>query len=83
MFASIEIVSRWMPKKVSDVVGPSTLNGLIGALSVLHSVNMAWRFRSQVSELAEPAVKNHLSSEANALHHNYVKGFSAKHLKNG
>ena len=57
MFASIEIVSRWMPKKVGDVVGPSTLDGLIGALSISHSVNMAWRFRSQVSELAEPAVK--------------------------
>ena len=48
---------RWMPKKVSDVVGPSTLDDLIDALSVSHSVNMAWRFRSQVSELAEPAVK--------------------------
>ena len=33
-FASIEIVSRWMPKKVSDVAGPSTLDGLIGAIKV-------------------------------------------------
>ena len=55
MFASTEIVSRWMPKKVS--VGPSTLDSLIGALSALHSVNMAWRFQSQVSKLAEQAVK--------------------------
>ena len=82
MFASIEIVSRWMSKKVSNVVGPSTLDSLIGALSPLHSVNMACRFRSQVSELAEPAVKNHLSSEANVLSHNYVEGSSAKYLKN-
>ena len=33
IFASIEIMSRCMPKKVSDVIGPSTLDGLMGVLS--------------------------------------------------
>ena len=49
MFDSIEIVSSCMPKK-SNVAGPSTLDSLIGALSVLHSVYMARRMRSQMSD---------------------------------
>ena len=72
-----------MPKKVSDVVGPSTLDGLIGALSVLHSVIMARRFCSQVSELAEPVVKNHPNNEVIAPRHSYAEGSSVTHLKNG
>ena len=72
-----------MPKKVSDVAGPSTLDGLIGALSVLRSVNMACGFFSYMSELAEPAVKKWSNSKVNAPHHNYVEGSSATHLKNG
>ena len=39
--ASIEVVLRCMPKNVSEVVGPSTLDGLIGTLSFSHKVNMA------------------------------------------
>lgn len=46
-----------MPKKVSDDVEPSTLDGLIGVLSVLHKDSMAWRLCSQVLEFAGPAVK--------------------------
>ena len=63
---------------------PSTLDGLIGALSVLHSVIITWRFCSQVSELAElPAVKNHPNNEVSAPHHSYAEGSSVMHLKSG
>ena len=41
MLASIEVVLRCMPKNVSEVVGPSTLDGLIGTLSFSHKANMA------------------------------------------
>ena len=41
MLASIEVVLRCMPKNVSEVVGPSTLDGLIRILSFSHNANMA------------------------------------------
>ena len=41
ILASIEIVLRCMSKNVSEVAGPSTLDGLMGALIVLHSASMA------------------------------------------
>ena len=46
-----------MPKKVSEVEGPSTLNGLIGTSSLLHSASIALRFCLHMLELPEPAVK--------------------------
>ena len=57
MLASIEVVLRCMPKNVSKVVGPSTLDGLIGTLSFSHKANVAKRFSSRVLESAGPAVK--------------------------
>ena len=72
MIASIDTVSRCMPRNVSEVVGPSTLDGLTGTLVVLHNVSMALRFLSHASKLAGPAVKNHLGNVAGALHHSCV-----------
>jgi len=51
------MVLRWMPKNVSEVAGPSTLDSLMGALIVLHSASIVWRFCSHMLELAGPAVK--------------------------
>ena len=55
--ASIVMVLRCMSRKMSDVVGPSTLNGLMGTLRTLHSVSMALRLCSHISESAGPTVK--------------------------
>ena len=57
ILASIDIVLRCMPRNVSDVSGPSILDGLMGTLSFLHSVSMKLRFCSHSSESAGPAVK--------------------------
>ena len=57
ILASIVMVLRCMPRKVSEVVGLSTLDGLIGTLRMLHNVNMALRLCSHTSESAGPAVK--------------------------
>ena len=68
MLVSIEVVLIRMSKNVSEVVGPSTLDGLIGTLSFPHKANMARRFSSQVLESAGPAVKIHLNSVADDQH---------------
>ena len=34
-------ISSCMPRKVNEVVGPSTLDGLMGVFSALLNVNMA------------------------------------------
>ena len=47
MLVSMVMVLRCMPRKVSEIAGPSTLDGLIGTLRDLHSVSMALRFYSQ------------------------------------
>ena len=57
MLASMATVFRWMPKKVSEVEGPSTLDGLISTSSLLHSASIVLRFSLHMLELAETAVK--------------------------
>ena len=55
MKAMALLVSRCMPNN-SNVAGPSILGGLIGTLSVLHSVNMLQKTLSNCPDFAEPAV---------------------------
>ena len=46
-----------IPRKVSEVVGPLTLDILIGALILSHNINMAVKLRAHTGESAGPAVK--------------------------
>ena len=46
-----------MPRKVKDVVGPLTFDNLIGALMLLHNVNIDCKFSEHCDEFAGPAVK--------------------------
>ena len=57
IFASIDMVLRGIPRKVSDVVGPSIFDSLTGMLSVLHNVSMTLRFIVYVSEFSVLTVK--------------------------
>jgi len=57
MLAPIKMVSIWIPRNVRRVVGPSTFDSLIGALILLRSVSITWRFVAQVFESAGLAVK--------------------------
>ena len=57
MLAFIVAVFKWMPRKVNDVVGPSTLDSLMGALMSLHKLSVACKFAEHCDEWAGPAVK--------------------------
>jgi len=57
MLASIVLLFRRIPRKVKDVEGPSTLDDLIGALMLLHNVNIDCKFSEHCDEFAGPAVK--------------------------
>ena len=57
MLASTVMVLRCVPRKMSEVVGPSTFDGLTGTSNILYSVSIALRLCLHVSELAGPAVK--------------------------
>ena len=46
-----------MPRKVKDVVGPLTFDDLIGALMLLHNVNIECKFSEHCDKLAGPAVQ--------------------------
>ena len=49
-----------MPRKVKDVLGPSTFDDLIGALMLLHNVNIDCKKKKlseHCDEFAGPAVK--------------------------
>ena len=58
MLASIGIVLICIPRNVRQVVGPSTLDGFIGALILSQNVSMVWR----LVELGGLAVRNHQGS---------------------
>jgi len=64
MLASIVVVSSKMPKNVKDVEGPSTLDNFTGVLILSHRDSIAVKLFMQLSVLADPAGKNHPSSEA-------------------
>ena len=84
MLACIVLVSIWIPRKVRQVVGPSTFSSLSGALMLLHSDNILERFLAQIGELAGPAVKkNHLSSAAGVEHCSCVAESSGGNWKTG
>ena len=46
-----------MARKVKDVVGPSTLDDLIGTLMLLHNVNTDCKFSEHCDEFTGPTVK--------------------------
>ena len=57
MLVSKEIVLICIPRSVRQVVGPSTLDGFIGAFILSHNVSMVWRLDAQMFESGGPAVK--------------------------
>ena len=57
MLASIATVSRYIPRKVMEVDGPSILEGFMGALIRSHNPNMEFRFQLQMGEFGGPAVR--------------------------
>ena len=56
ILASMGMVSIGIPRNVRQVVGPSTLDCLIGALILLQNVSMLRRYVEHMFESAGPAV---------------------------
>ena len=58
------------------------MNGLIGVLNALQSVNMVWSLQSQMSELAETVVKIiELVKQMLYIHHKYIEKSCAEQVK--
>ena len=62
MDACIVVESRCIPRNVSEVDGPSSFSGFVGAFMQLQSLFMVSMFRLQVWESGGPAVKKSSSS---------------------
>jgi len=71
MLAIIVVVFSKMPKNYNDVEGPSTLDDFTGALILLSKESIAVKLFMQSLMLVGWLVKNHPSSEASVLLHNY------------
>jgi len=57
ILASIVSLLRGIPRNINEVVGPSTLDSLMGALMSLHKVNIDCKFSEHRNEFARLAMK--------------------------